>query len=71
MDLLLTVTEDEAQWCRAMFYFRNVFWPGGQFDMSPRKQLSEQERIELKQHVVEVLKNFLPGQNTHVDMCTL
>lgn len=56
------MTEDEAQWSRGMYYIRNMFWPGGQFDMSPRKQLSEQERVELKQQAVEVLKAFLPGQ---------
>ena len=45
-----------------MFYFRNMFWPGRQLDISPRQQPSEQERIELKQHAVEVLKIFFPGQ---------
>ena len=62
LDLLLSVTEDEVQWCRAMYHLRNLFWPGGQFDTSQRERLSEQESIQLKCQAQKVIKEFFPSE---------
>jgi len=69
LDLLLSVTEDEAQWCRAMYHLRNLFWPGGQFDTTQMERLSEQESIQLKSQAQKVIKEFFPGK-WHTRACT-
>ena len=69
IDLLLSVTEDEVQWCRAMYHLRNLFWPGGQFDTSQKERLSEQESIQLKCQAQKVIKDFFPSEcDKHIDM---
>ena len=43
---------------------RNMFWLIGQLDMSPKKQLSEQERIELEKYFSQV-RQIMCACNLH------
>ncbi len=58
---LKEVVYSEQNWARALYHLRHTLWPRGKLMESSKKNLSEQERTELKNQAADAIKMFLPS----------